>query len=299
MEDAMPDLYAINLHLQERLEQDWRKEVGVVEAAGWLDKAGLLPDRENGLPLFDLLCAGRIAGQQQRPDREDGAWWIRRLADARDPEGIRQARQHMRTCLPFYREHLHPDWPLSRDNPAFWEEFGKTVAMFGKLENTLTSACYALTTPPASPDSIPPDQIKAYLEWYARVEASRTDTMHVLTGRFGKLLKKDGRVPHNVRTDLRRRLDELRLWRNALCHGTWFGYSEDGAGVLSHYYKEGDRIIRFQPLVTLNEFADLRARIVDTIIRLTEAASIAGYDSALTTALPRKYEPRNTPPEPE
>ena len=123
--------------------------------------------------------------------------------------------------------------------------------------------------------------------------------MHVLTGRFGKLLKQDGRVPHTVRSDLRRRLDELRPWRNALCHGAWFGFSGDGAGVLSHYYREGDRIVQFQPRVTLNELADLRARIVDTIMRLAEAASVAGYNSAVAAAMPRKYEPRNTPPEPE
>ena len=33
MEDSMTNLYAINLHLQERLEGDWRKEVRATEAA--------------------------------------------------------------------------------------------------------------------------------------------------------------------------------------------------------------------------------------------------------------------------
>ena len=123
--------------------------------------------------------------------------------------------------------------------------------------------------------------------------------MRVLTDRLIKLLKKDGRVPHTVRNDLRERLDELRPWRNALCHGAWLGFSGDGAGVLSHHYKDGDRVTRFQPLVTVEELADLRARIVDTILRLAEVASIAGYTSATAAALPRKYEPRNAPPEPE
>ena len=40
-----PDLFRINLHIQERLERDWRYNVGAVEAARWLDEAGLLPDR--------------------------------------------------------------------------------------------------------------------------------------------------------------------------------------------------------------------------------------------------------------
>ena len=73
MEDTMSDLYAINLHVQERLERDWRKKVRATEAAGWLDEAGLLRNYKNGLPLRRLLRAGRIAGQQQLPDRENGS----------------------------------------------------------------------------------------------------------------------------------------------------------------------------------------------------------------------------------
>ena len=47
----------------------------------WLDEASLLADRKKGLPLRDLLRAGRIAGQEQRPNQKKGSWWIRRLAN--------------------------------------------------------------------------------------------------------------------------------------------------------------------------------------------------------------------------
>jgi len=295
----MPDLYAINLHLQQRLELDWLEEVRAARAARWLDEAGLLRNYRNGLPLRRLLRAGRIAGQEQRPDGKNGAWFIRRLAESRDPNAIRQARQRMRCYLPLERGHLHPDWPLSRDNPAFWEELGKTVAMFGDLEDTLTSACYGLTRPPAHPNDLRPEQVPAYLAWYARVEASRTDAMGVATDRFFELLRNDGRVPHAVRDKLRTQLDELRRWRNALCHGAWHGFSGAGAGVLSHYYMEDKRVVRFPSMVALNDLADLRIRIVDTIVRVTEAASVAGYNSAMAAVFPRQYEPRNVPPERE
>lgn len=56
----MPDLYAVNLHLQLRLEQDWREEVRAPEAARRLDMAGLLTDQKGGLPLRNLLSEGRI-----------------------------------------------------------------------------------------------------------------------------------------------------------------------------------------------------------------------------------------------
>ena len=96
----MPDLYTINFYLQERLERDWRKEVSAVEAAVWLDEAGLLPDRKRGLPLRDLLRAGRVAGQEQRPNKKNGSWWIRRLAKSRDPHAIRQAREECAAICP-------------------------------------------------------------------------------------------------------------------------------------------------------------------------------------------------------
>ena len=199
MEDTMSDLYAINLHVQERLERDWREEVRATEAAGWLDEAGILRNYKNGLPLRRLLRAGRIAGQQQLPDRENGSWWIRRLAKSRDAMAIQEARQRIRRHLPIDRNVLHDDWPVSGDYPAFWLELGKTVAAFGNLENELTSASYALTAPPADFGDLQPDQIDAHLKWYAKVEGYRADAMFALVKRFDELLWKDGRVPHTVR----------------------------------------------------------------------------------------------------
>ena len=55
--------------------------------------------------------------------------------------------------------------------------------------------------------------------------------------------------------------------------------------------------MQFQPRVTLKDLADLRARIVDATIRVTEASSVAGSNSALAVVLRREFEPRN--PEPE
>ena len=273
VEDTMSDLYAINLHVQERLERDWREEVRATEAAGWLDEVGLLRNYKNGLPLRRLLRAGRIAGQQQLPDRANGSWWIRRLAKSRDAIAILEARQRIRRYLAIDRNVLHDDWPIFGDYPPFWLELGKTGAAFGHLETELTSACYALTAPPADFGDLQPDQIEAHLKWYAKVEGYRADAMFALVKRFDELLREDGRVPHAVRTDLRRRLDELRTWRNALCHGVWFGFSGDGAGHLSHYYMEGERVVQFPPKVTLQNLADLRGRIVDATIRVVEASS--------------------------
>ena len=81
-----PDLDAINRCLQERLKQELRDEVRAVEAARWLDDAGLLADREDrpGQPLRVLLRDRNIHGQEQRPSKAYGKWFIRRMAMSPD-----------------------------------------------------------------------------------------------------------------------------------------------------------------------------------------------------------------------
>ena len=77
----MPDIRAINEHLQTRLREEDRESVPAVEAARWLAEAGLLLDScsRPGLPLRRLLRADHIFGQEQIPRRSGGRWHIRRL----------------------------------------------------------------------------------------------------------------------------------------------------------------------------------------------------------------------------
>ena len=304
----MPDLYAINLHLQERLEQDWREEVRAVEAARWLDTAGLLRNYKNGLPLRRLLRAARIAGQEQRPNQKNGAWFIRRLAASRDPDAIREARERLRRCLPINRDVLPPDWPVNQGPAVFWQELGKTVAAFGYLEHILASTCYAfLATGERAAALLEADDNAALSEWWKRLLSSQTDSMHRLTRELDRVLDEAGLVPRAVREDLVARLDELRPWRNALCHGAWLGVAEDGSAHLEHVYRYEGLPAGFERNVDVKRLSDIRARTVDITIRIAEAASVvgpaythmggAGY--ALATVMPRMYEPRSAPPEPE
>jgi excisionase family DNA binding protein len=77
---ALCALWAINGFLQGRLRDLGRPEVSALEAACWLDDAGLLRDSETrpGLPLRNLLRAGQIMGADQRPARRYGRWFITR-----------------------------------------------------------------------------------------------------------------------------------------------------------------------------------------------------------------------------
>jgi len=294
----MPDLYAINLHLQQRLEQDWREEVRAPEAALWLDKAGLLPDRKGGLPLRNPLREGRIAGQAQRPNKKNKSWFIRRLAASCDPHAIRQARERLRRYLPIERSNFPDDWPVNQGVPHFWQELGKTVAAFGYLEHILARTCYALlATAERATDLLDADD-EALSRWYKRIVRSQIDGWRSLTDELGRVLADGGRVPHAVREDLVNRLEELRPWRNALCHGAWLDFAHDGnSGTLHHLYRHDGIPVTFPPVIAVKDLSEIRARAVDTTFRVAEAASVAGTGFALAAALPRKFEPRNVPPD--
>ncbi|MBM4118601.1 hypothetical protein FJ251_12870 [bacterium] len=64
----------VSLYLQLELRRRALQEVSAVEAASWLERAGILTDSRHrpGLPLRNLLRSGLILGQRQ----ESGRWWF-------------------------------------------------------------------------------------------------------------------------------------------------------------------------------------------------------------------------------
>ena len=304
----MPDLYNINLHLQERLEHEWRDEVRAVEAARWLDEVGLLCDQKGGLPLRNLLRAGRIAGQEQRPNNKNGSWFICRLAESPDPQEIRQAREQLRRYLPIKRNNFPTDWPVNQGPSNFWQELGRTVAVFGYLEYTLASTCYALlATGERAKALLDAGDDHAFSKWFNRIERSQVDSLHGLILEFERVISESSQVPHNVREDLVERLKELKPKRNALCHGAWLSIADDGLAHLQHNHLDESIPVALQPNFTIKDLSEIRGQTVDTIFQIAEVASIADSDNTyvagpgfiLATVMPRQYEPRNTPTERE
>ena len=68
----------IGAFLQRKLAMLGLTEVDAVQAARWLDQAGLLSDSPSrpGKPLRDRLRAGRILCGVQRPPQQHGRWFI-------------------------------------------------------------------------------------------------------------------------------------------------------------------------------------------------------------------------------
>lgn len=71
----MANIQRVNDFIQAELRKRKLDRVTAVEAAQWLDKAGILKDSASrpGKPLRDLLRAGEITGQEQEANNR---WFI-------------------------------------------------------------------------------------------------------------------------------------------------------------------------------------------------------------------------------
>ena len=135
------------------------------------------------------------------------------------------------------RECLPEDWPTNRGTPAFWEELGRTVAAFTHLEDMLARAYFGMTGSRQYANF--EDAKAAFPKWEGALKASLTDSLGPLTSKLGKAFRDDDRVPDHFSGDIIARLDALRVWRNALCHGAWQGFAADGSTSLRHF-RNGD-----------------------------------------------------------
>lgn len=72
---SKPNEFTISQHIQEQLAERGMDYVTAVEAAQWLDRAGILTDRKDrhGAPLRELLREKKIVGQRQEPNAR---WFI-------------------------------------------------------------------------------------------------------------------------------------------------------------------------------------------------------------------------------
>jgi hypothetical protein len=90
----------IDAFLQARMRIAGVGEVGVVEAARWLDEAGLLTDSAAQPGLPPQPAAQRRSARVRRPPRRYGRWFIARQPDSsedRDRWGVEGYLRHPQT----------------------------------------------------------------------------------------------------------------------------------------------------------------------------------------------------------
>jgi hypothetical protein len=69
----------ISRFIQDELRRRAMTTIDAVEAAEWLDAAGVLRDHKRGLPLRKRLRVREIVGGRQDPDKKYGNWFIDRV----------------------------------------------------------------------------------------------------------------------------------------------------------------------------------------------------------------------------
>ena len=178
--------------------------------------------------------------------------------------------------MPFIvdRARLPEDWPTNRGSSAFWEQLGRTVATFSHLEDMMARAYLGLTVTREFEDM---EQAEAaFPEWEKALKETLTDSLHSLTKKLNKAFKDDDRVSNEVAGAYLARLDELRVWRNALCHGAWQGFQDDGSVGLRHFRRGDEGPESLENRLSVETLSSIRAATVDLTADLVDILSAAG-----------------------
>ena len=188
------------------------------------------------------------------------------------------------------RTRLPEGWPTNCGRPAFWEELGRTVATLAQLEDMLSRAHFALTVSREFADI---DQARAaYPQWAKALKQSLTDPLDALAKKLARAFRDDERVPASAAADVLARLDDLRIWRNALCHGAWQDFADDGSATLRFFRRGCDGPEQLENRLTLEDIASIRAEAVHLIVDIVDLAAVAGVRFP-GTELPSVHMPDN------
>lgn len=172
------------------------------------------------------------------------------------------------------RARLPENWPTNRGSGAFWEELGRTVATFSHLEDMMARALLGLTATREFEDM---KQVEAaFPEWEKALKESLTDSLYSLTNKLKKAFNDDDRVPDEVARTYLVRLDELRVWRNALCHGAWQGFEKNGSVVLRHFKRGDEGPESLENRLSVETLSSIRGAAVDLTADLVDILFAAG-----------------------
>ena len=172
------------------------------------------------------------------------------------------------------RARLPEDWPTNRGTPAFWEALGRTVAAFTHLEDMLARAYFGLTASRQFADM--EEATAAFPQWEKDLKATLTDSLYSLTSKLRKAFSDDDRVCDDVAHGFLARLDALRVWRNALCHGAGQGFATDDSTSLRHFRKGDDGPEQLDDRLTLATISSIRAETVSLTLDVVDIVSAAG-----------------------
>lgn len=166
---------------------------------------------------------------------------------------------------------LPQDFPTHAHSGEFWEQLGRTVAVFGFLEETLGKAIFALTTTRSYDD----DEIKeAYEKWVPILHRAVSDPLGNLIDLYGKALKDHPDANLAGAEDL---IDDLRkaaALRNVLCHGSWRIPDADGKSLPFFITR---KMMIFDTLIDVAHLKTARAHVVELVCSVINSITHMGW----------------------
>lgn len=169
------------------------------------------------------------------------------------------------------RDKLHADFPTQFQEPAFWEELGRTVAAFGFIEGELAKAIFALT---GAKEFDPKGDPEAFNAWIKTLEKALTDQLGGLIITYEKALTENPRTKKHDFSKLISELKEAKEIRNALCHGSWDKPDDQGRTVPKFVRRD---LEIFETPVDVAFFKRTRAALREIICDILNSVTMVGY----------------------
>lgn len=159
--------------------------------------------------------------------------------------------------------------------PATWHplpaalaaELGWTIAAFGHLEDMLKRAIFALDR-----DRLPGRIGESdFRDWLRRMDHVAADSLGTLIDRLDRTLAREGRADRDLIADL----DEIKTWRNLLCHAAWRP-AADGTGWQPVFASNGGEL--FDGVLAEPDLSAIRALTLDAASRARRIIESLGDD---------------------
>ncbi len=119
-------------------------------------------------------------------------------------------------------------YPTNFHTAEFWEQFGRTVATYGFLENVLLKALFVMGLTREFDEC---EIEAAFQNWIRTIERAMSDPLGPLIDKYEKSVLDNQNATISNLEDLISDLREASHLRNALCHGFWEKPDKNGASV--------------------------------------------------------------------
>ena len=167
---------------------------------------------------------------------------------------------------------LPPNYPTHSHAPKFWEALGRTVAIFGFLEEVLGKAIFAFTGMREVSDA---DVSAAYDKWKVTLKHALSDALGSLIISYEKAVKEYGSIGTENFDHLIKHLKQAKELRNVVCHGSW-NMKPDPAGYSIPFFVDNKGRI-FNTPVDVSYLQCLQREAMELTCEVINTVTVMGW----------------------